>query len=66
MVECATATPADGRRGDRTYAVWASRLALSHDFTVLTIIDANTGSGVPDRYNGVDYSLQRQRIKAAW
>jgi phage terminase large subunit-like protein len=39
---------------------------LSYDFTVLTIIDANTRELVfIDRYNGVDYSMQRQRIKAA-
>jgi phage terminase large subunit-like protein len=39
---------------------------LSYDFTVLTIIDANTRELVYiDRYNGVDYSMQRQRIKAA-
>lgn len=65
VVECATATPADGRRGDRTYVAGLD-WALSYDFTVLTIIDANTREVVClDRYNGVDYSLQRQRIKAA-
>jgi len=62
---CATAKPLDGRRGDRTYVAGLD-WALSYDFTVLTIIDANTKELVfIDRYNGVDYSMQRQRIKAA-
>lgn len=39
--------------------------ALSTDFTVLTLIDAATMQVVhTDRFNGVDYSLQRKRIKA--
>lgn len=39
--------------------------ALSVDFTVLTITDATTRQVVYiDRFNGVDYSLQRQRIAA--
>lgn len=39
--------------------------ALSTDFTVLTLIDAATMQVVhTDRFNGVDYSLQRERIKA--
>lgn len=63
--EAATAEPVDVRRGDRTYIAGLD-WALSYDFTVLTIIDANTREVVYlDRYNGVDYSMQRQRIKAA-
>ena len=62
---CATATPITARRGDRVYIAGLD-WALSYDFTVLTIIDANTRELVfIDRYNGVDYSMQRQRIKAA-
>lgn len=65
VTACATAKPLDGRRGDRTYIAGLD-WALSYDFTVLTIIDANTRELVfIDRYNGVDYSMQRQRIKAA-
>ena len=65
VMAAATATPADGRRGDTTYVAGLD-WALSYDFTVLTIIDANTREVVYlDRYNGVDYSMQRQRIKAA-
>ena len=63
--EAATADKQAVRRGDRTYVAGLD-WALSYDFTVLTIIDANTREVVClDRYNGVDYSLQRQRIKAA-
>ncbi|MGB2790492.1 MAG: hypothetical protein WBC13_14370, partial [Dokdonella sp.] len=62
---CATATAQERRRGDRVYIAGLD-WALSYDFTVLTIIDANTRELVfIDRYNGVDYSMQRQRIKAA-
>lgn len=39
--------------------------ALSHDFTALAIVDATTQQHVYiDRFNGVDYSMQRQRIAA--
>ena len=63
--DAAVAEPVDVRRGDRTYIAGLD-WALSYDFTVLTIIDANTREVVYlDRYNGVDYSMQRQRIKAA-
>jgi len=65
VLAAATATGIEGRRGDRTYVAGID-WALSYDFTVLTIIDANTREVVYlDRYNGVDYSMQRQRIKAA-
>ena len=65
VLAAATATPAEGRRGDTVYIAGLD-WALSYDFTVLTIINANTRELVYlDRYNGVDYSMQRQRIKAA-
>ena len=65
VLAAATATPSDGRRGDTVYIAGLD-WALSYDFTVLTIINANTRELVYlDRYNGVDYSMQRQRIKAA-
>ena len=65
VVESTTAEPQDGRRGNSTYIAGLD-WALSYDFTVLTIINANTRELVYlDRYNGVDYSMQRQRIKAA-
>ena len=65
VLPCATAKPADSRRGDKTYIAGLD-WALSYDFTVLTIIDASTKEMIfVDRYNGVDYSMQRQRIKAA-
>lgn len=65
VTACATAKPITSKRGDRVYIAGLD-WALSYDFTVLTIIDANTRELVfIDRYNGVDYSMQRQRIKAA-
>ena len=40
--------------------------ALSVDYTVLTIVDAQTRTVVwRDRFNGAEYSLQRERIAAA-
>jgi hypothetical protein len=40
--------------------------ALNFDYTVLTIIDATTGAVVHvDRFNGVEYAMQRARIAAA-
>lgn len=39
--------------------------ALSNDYTVLSIIDSTDKALVyTDRFNGIDYSLQRERIKA--
>lgn len=39
--------------------------ALSNDYTVLSIIDATDKALVYiDRFNGIDYSLQRERIRA--
>ena len=64
VLAAATATPAEGRRGDTTYVAGLD-WALSYDFTALTIVNVNTREVVYlDRYNGVDYSMQRQRIKA--
>jgi hypothetical protein len=64
VMACATAKGESGRRGDTVYIAGLD-WALSYDFTVLSIINANTRELVYlDRYNGVDYSMQRQRIKA--
>ena len=39
--------------------------ALTNDYTVCAVIDASTGLCVAvDRFNGVDYALQRERIAA--
>ena len=62
------AATAERQTGPRTGSTYVAGLdwALSVDFTVLTIMDATTQSIAHiDRFNGVDYSLQRQRIKAA-
>jgi len=62
--QLATAQPDVSRRPDRTY-VGGLDWALSYDFTALVILDAETRAVVHvDRFNGVDYSMQRQRIKA--
>ena len=65
ITDAATAPRQDGPHVGSTYVAGLD-WALSHDFTVLTIIDA-TAQAVAhiDRFNGVDYSLQRQRIAAA-
>lgn len=60
----ATAQPQDRPSGGATYVAGVD-WALSQDFTVLTIVDATNRRVVHvDRFNGVDYSLQRQRIAA--
>ena len=65
VLQAATAERQDGPRGGATY-IGAVDWALSTDFTVLTIMDAtNRAVAYIDRFNGVDYSLQRQRIYAA-
>ena len=62
--EAATAEPQDSRRGDSVYLCGID-WAISHDFSVVTVIDAKRREMVyMDRFNGVDYSMQRDRIKA--
>ena len=64
VLEAATATAQDGAHLGVTYIAGLD-WALSVDRTVLTIIDATNRQMVyVDRFNGVDYSLQRQRIEA--
>jgi len=58
-----TAAVAPARRAGQY--VWGIDWALSRDFTAVCILDAAAGRQVYlDRYNGVDYTLQRQRIIA--
>lgn len=65
ITAAATAEQQSGPRAGATYVAGLD-WALSVDFTVLTIIDATAQAvAYVDRFNGVDYSLQRQRIKAA-
>ena len=65
ITDAATAERQTGPRAGSTYVAGLD-WALSVDFTVLTIMDATAQSIAHiDRFNGVDYSLQRQRIKAA-
>jgi len=65
ILESATAPRQDRPQGGATYVAGVD-WALSTDFTVLTVIDAtNRRVAFIDRFNGVDYSLQRQRIAAA-
>ena len=65
-IEAAATAPVQERpEGGATYVAGVD-WALSTDFTVLTIVDAtNRRVAYIDRFNGVDYSLQRQRIAAA-
>ena len=61
----ATAPRQEGPEGGATYIAGLD-WALSNDFTVLVILDAtNRRVAYIDRFNGVDYSLQRLRIAAA-
>lgn len=65
VAQAVTEERQEGPRGNNTY-VAAVDWALSTDFTVLTIMDVTKRSVVHiDRFNGIDYSLQRQRIAAA-
>lgn len=62
--ESATAAKQEAPIENHTYVAGLD-WALSVDFTVLTIIDVTTKQeAYKDRFNGVDYSLQRQRIAA--
>ncbi len=64
--EAATAEQQDGRRGDSQY-VFGIDWALSYDFSVVTVVDVKRREVVYiDRFNGVDYSMQRERIKAIY
>lgn len=50
--------------GGRQY-VWGIDWAFSNDYTCVSVMDANTRRQVYlDRFNGVDYTLQRQRLIA--
>lgn len=61
---CATAERITKPLENHTYVAGLD-WALSHDYTVLTVIDATDKALVYiDRFNGIDYSLQRERIKA--
>jgi phage FluMu gp28-like protein len=62
IVEAATAPRQNGPTPNSTYVAGVD-WALSTDFTVLTIVDATARAvAYVDRFNGIDYSLQRQRI----
>jgi hypothetical protein len=64
IMDAATATRLTMPQENCTYVAGLD-WALSVDFTVLTIIDVTNKCVVAiDRFNGVDYSLQRQRIAA--
>ncbi len=64
VVESATLTPMTMPLSGHTYVAGVD-WALHNDFTVITIIDATDQTvAYMDRYNGVDYTVQRQRIAA--
>lgn len=61
---CATAERHTKPLENHTYVAGLD-WALSNDYTVLSIIDSTDKALVyTDRFNGIDYSLQRERIKA--
>ena len=65
ITDAATAERQTGPRPGSTYVAGLD-WALSSDFTVLVILDAtNRAVAYIDRFNGVDYSVQRGRIAAA-
>jgi hypothetical protein len=54
----------DGPQPNRTY-IGGLDWALSNDYTWLALVDAETGENVyNDRFTGIDYRLQRERIMA--
>ena len=65
VMEAATLQPVVVQNTSHTYVAGLD-WALHEDFTVLIVLDATSRQvAYLDRYNGVDYSLQRQRITAA-
>ena len=65
VMDMATATLRDYGGKDKTIVAGID-WALSNDYTVLTIIDATDKEVIHiDRFNGVDYTMQCERIAAA-
>ena len=61
--EAMTATPQDQAIEGHTYVIGVD-WARSYDFTVVTVIDATTKEQVLiDRFNQVDYGIQKGRLK---
>lgn len=61
---CAIATPQAKLVEGHTY-IGGLDWAFSNDYTVLTLVDVTTHEVVhTDRFNGIDYTLQRERIAA--
>lgn len=66
VVEAATAQPQTRANINHVYVAGLD-WALHNDFTVAAVIDATTRTMVSmDRYNGVDYSLQRRRVASLY
>lgn len=64
VMDAARATGVDAGAIDRQYA-FGIDWAYSGDFTAVAVVDMGAGALVYlDRYNGVDYTMQRERIKA--
>lgn len=64
VMACATATPQEQPRGDRTYIIGAD-WGKHNDFTVFTVLDAQDRRMVAmDRFNQIDYALQVGRLEA--
>jgi len=66
VMDAATAEPQDGAIGGRQY-VMGIDWGRSNDFSVIAVIDMTTGSLVYlDRFNQIDYTVQRGRVIAAY
>ena len=63
-VAAETAEPVDNPQ-DGSTVVFGIDWAYSHDFTVIVVLDVVTNTMLyMDRFNGTDYTLQRERIQA--
>jgi len=66
IMEAATATPQDSAVPGHQY-IMGIDWARSQDFTVLAIVDATSNQLVHlDRFNQIDYAVQRGRVLAAY
>lgn len=64
VTESATATEQSAAIPDHDYIMGAD-WGKTNDFTVLSVIDVTTGEQVAmDRFNQIDYAVQRQRLMA--
>ena len=61
LLQCATATPQEPETGKRYYL--GVDIARIQDFTVIDVMDENGNQVYMDRFNTLDWKIQRERIK---